>query len=102
MSKRKTILDEMIADVYVNKDDGSITILHEKPFDDELLNLQYSAHNGDLIFQFKDKEMKFGEELLGEFLSYFRDSTHITLLQMDMKTKNPIAGLEVPLSIIYH
>lgn len=103
MAKSPTILDEMIADIYVNHDDNnSITILHDKAFDDVLLELSYNTNSGELLFRFETKEMAFGEKMLGDFASYFINSKEIVILQMDMETQKPVAGVEVPITITYH
>lgn len=102
MARSPTILDDMISDVYVNRDDGSVTILHDKAFDDVLLGLTYNAHNGGLLFKFSNKEVFFGESLLDEFVPYFTKAKTVTLLQMDMDTKKPVAGVEVPLQVTFH
>ena len=102
MTRPKTFLDDMIADLGVSRRDGSITILHDRPLDDELLEFQYSAHSGKLLFKFKNKEIFFGETFLGDFTPYFLKAKTITIMHMNMETKKPISGLEVPMSIIYH
>tara|TARA_B100001989_G_scaffold251270_2_gene230113 strand:+ start:1363 stop:1671 length:309 start_codon:yes stop_codon:yes gene_type:complete len=95
----KTILDIMIADIYLNQEDNTVTILHDREFDDELLSFEYYPEKGDLMFKFEGKTLPFGVDLLGEFAEFLTSSEIITVIQMDMETKNPIFGMEIPLTV---
>ena len=90
----------MIADIYANKKDGTLTILHNKPFDDVLLELVYTMETGELLFRFQNKEQYFGLTLLDEFQTFFKYANTVTLLQMDMTTKQAVSGMEVPVAIV--
>ncbi len=92
-----SILDDMFADICASKRDGSITILHDKAFDDELLELVCDADNGELLFKFANKEQLYGRPLLDEFAPFFAEAKTVTLLHIDMATKKPLGGMEVPL-----
>ncbi|MBK9584906.1 MAG: hypothetical protein KA099_12650 [Alphaproteobacteria bacterium] len=70
----RTILDMMIADVYLNREDGSVTVLHDRAFSDELLSFEYDVQNGDLIFIFDKGPVRFGVEFLGEFADFIIDT----------------------------
>ena len=95
-----TILDEMVADVYANKEDGSLTILYAKPFTDELVGLEYNMNTEKLLFKFAHRDRYFGMDLGGDFKPFFKHAATITLLQMNMETKEPVLGLDVPITII--
>ncbi|MDH5722047.1 MAG: hypothetical protein OEY94_01835 [Alphaproteobacteria bacterium] len=95
----KTILDIMVADIFLNKEDNSLTILHDTAFDDNLLLFEYDLTSGELLFKFETKQMAFGIELRGEFYEGLKNAQTITVLQIDMDTNEPVLGLEVPLVI---
>ena len=100
MSDLPTIVDEMTADLLINKEDWTITILHDRAFSDVLLNLEYNEKDGTLLFQFEDKEQFFGMDIFGEYADFMHENEVITIIQIDMKTNTIIEGLEVPLSIV--
>ncbi len=95
-----SILDEMTADLVLNREDGAITVLHDRPFDDVLLAFEYSQKHGTLLFRFQNKEQFFGMALFDEFAEFMRNNEIISVLQIDMNTHKVIEGLEVPLKVV--
>ena len=95
-----SILDEMTADLVLNREDGKITILHDTPFDDVLMSFEYLEKRGTLLFRFQNKTQTFGKALYDEFAEFMRKNDIISVLHIDMETKEVIEGLEVPLKVV--
>lgn len=95
----QTILDMMVADVYLNKMDETVTILHDQAFEDELLSLEYDTRNGDLLFNFQGGTLPFGVEFFDEFAEFFNKVDIITVIQVETETNTPVLGMEVPIIV---
>lgn len=94
-----SLIDEMIADIYLNAEDKTITILHSEPFEDELLECIFYIEDKDLALQFEEYELPFGVDLEDEFEDYLMNSDEITFLLMNINTKEAISGQVVQLRL---
>lgn len=94
------LIDEMKADLLLNHEDGRITILHNKPFTDELMECYFIAKKGHLILKFQHKEQDFGLDFIGEYAHFMENNKTITVLQIDEAANKAVSGLEVPLRIV--
>ncbi|MGN7438495.1 MAG: hypothetical protein ACTHOO_07600 [Alcanivorax sp.] len=99
MEELPSLLEQTTADICINKEDDTVTILHADPFEDALLELQYIQNEHELIFQFEDYQLSFGITLDGEFETYLTKVPSITLLLIDMETNTAESGVEVPLRL---
>lgn len=95
--------NQTVADIYGNEKTGELTILYDRPLIQELKKLEYIPATGQLILVFKGGRIPFDGRPMNEPLaSLFKKTKSITLMQMDRKTKKPVAGMVVPLVIIDH
>ena len=99
MEELPSLLEQTVADICINKEDDSVTILHADPFDDDVLELQYITNSHELILKFEDYQLSFGIKLDGEFETYLTKVPSITMLLIDMETNTAESGVEVPLTL---
>ena len=99
MEALPSLIEQTTADICINREDSSVTILHADPFEDDLIELQYIQDRHELILQFEDYQLSFGIKLDGEFETYLTKVPSITLLLIDMETNRAESGVEVPLTL---
>ena len=86
--------------VYANKADQTITIIYDQTLTQVLLGIEYKAAAREMIFEFSPGKMPFGVTMNDEIHAIMMKAATITLIQIDLKTGQPVTGLEVPLVII--
>ena len=95
-----SLLSEMTADIIANKDDKTVTILHDKAFSEELLEVTFDLKARNLILTFANSQKSFGKPISDDFIPFFKYAATVAFLQIDMNTQKPLRGLDVPLKII--
>ena len=94
-----TILSQMVIDIYANKTQGEVTILHDRPFEKPLKSLALDR-DGGLEFVYADGARRaLGVPLKADIAALMRKTVQVQVFQMDMKTKQPVAGMTVPLAV---
>lgn len=85
-------------DVYADKKAKTITILYDRPMLQELLGLEYIPKKRQLFFVFQPGKLPFGAPLKDDVAKIMEKVETVTLIHMDLATKKPVSGMEVPLT----
>ncbi len=97
-----SIMAEMLLEMHASKVRDQITILHDKEFKPELERLEILYQEKQLIFIFKDgTEKNLGGYVNDDLLPYFQQVNQAAVFLVDPKTKEPLSGQVIPISIIY-
>jgi hypothetical protein len=95
-----TILSQLFLDIYANTETGEITILYDTALTEELVGLEFFRGSKGLVFEFTRGKLPLGAPLQDELSEYVEKSKTITLMHINMETKEPISGMEVPLTVL--
>ena len=95
-----SVLSEILMNVYADTDDKTVTILYDKTLGVELLGLEYHPPTRELVFVFKPGKKPFGTPLDDNVGAIMTQIKTVTLIQVNTKTKEPVMGLEVPLTLV--
>ena len=98
-AKPETVVDELIIDIYANPVLDSLVILIDRPFQSRLQKLVLHRKAASLEFVFEKGSKDLGAPLKKDILSYFLKRKSVEFFQMDMKTRQPVDGMVVPLEI---
>lgn len=93
-----SLLSQLVMDVYATDDE--VTILYDRPFTEELLQLEFYPKTSELYFEFTPGKLPFGAKLKGQICDALKSSKTVTLIHMDIPSDTAVSGMEVPLSIL--
>lgn len=79
----KTMLSEMMIDIYASRKRDNIWILHDKPFVKELMKLRYIENSNKLFFVFADESIELGSPINKNLEPFLRKGDEITFIQMN-------------------
>jgi hypothetical protein len=94
-----SVLSQIKMNIYADTNEKAVTILYDKALTKELLGLEYDVESRKLTFVFSSGNMPFGIPIEDDVSLVLEKVETVTLLQIDLKTKNPVFGLKVPLSL---
>lgn len=95
-----SVLAQIQMNIYAHKENHTVTILYGETFSEELLGLEYNPATRDLFFQFKPGTMPYGRPMSDDIHTALLNTKIVTLLEMDLKTEQPVLGLEAPLTLL--
>ena len=95
-----SVLSQIYLDIYANKATGEVTVLYDTVLTEVLLKLEYEKDTRELTFVFEPGNLPLGALIEEDLGRYLEKSDSVTFIHIDMETKKPISGMDVPLTLL--
>lgn len=99
-SRRASVTDELLIDIYANKKVRGLAILIDQPFKKKLRRLELDLDDHHLIFVFDDEKKDLGTPLKEELVEFFLEREQVKFNIMDMQSLTAKESFMIPLTII--
>lgn len=97
---QKSLLQEMLIDIYASPDTPEVMIAYNQPLRAAVKELVLDLPQSRLLFVYEDGQtQEYGEPIKRKIMEYLMAAPIIDLFQIDMQTKAPVAGSRVPLTV---
>ena len=96
-----SLLSQMVINIYANKDNGDITVLHDRPFAQKIKRLQYNHEKRELIFFYEDDSSSpYGQNITDNIGKHLKKAKEATFFEINTATKKPQNGFFAPVKNI--
>ena len=95
-----SLKDDMRIEVYASSAKREAGIMIDRPFGDKLKHIELHNTSKELLFYFEEKGIwALGNPIQDLVISILNDLTFLGIIQIDLKTRQPLSIFKVPLKI---